>query len=324
MTDFSQYLDFEKPVVEIETAILEARKIVESGDLSKTDEVKKLKKKLTQVRKDVYGNLTSYQRVRLSRHFERPFTKDYIDILFEDFNELHGDRLFGDDAAIIGGIAKFSNQNVLVIGHQRGRTTQERISRNFGMTMPEGNRKGQRLFKLAEKFKLPLIMFIDTQGAYPGLDAEARGQAEAIARNLLVLSGLKTPMLSIVIGEGGSGGALAFGVCDRLLMLENSIYSVISPEGCASILWGKTNEDMAKMSAQAAESLKVTAKELNETGIVDDLVKEPPGGAHRDHHKAAEFLGEAISKHLEELCSFSTEDLLEKRYERIRKIGNFK
>jgi len=324
MTDFSQYLDFEKPVVEIETAILEARKIVESGDLSKADEVKKLKKKLTQVRKDVYGNLTPYQRVRLSRHFERPFTKDYIDILFEDFNELHGDRLFGDDAAIVGGIAKFSNQNVLVIGHQRGRTTQERITRNFGMTMPEGNRKGQRLFKLAEKFKLPLIMFIDTQGAYPGLDAEARGQAEAIARNLLVLSGLKTPMLSIVIGEGGSGGALAFGVCDRLLMLENSIYSVISPEGCASILWGKTNEDMSKMSAQAAESLKVTARELNETGIVDDLIKEPPGGAHRDHHKAAEFLGEAIGKHLEELCSYSTEELLEKRYERIRKIGNFK
>ena len=323
MTDFSQYLDFEQPVVEIEKAILEARKVVEAGDLSKADEVKKLKKKLAQTRKDVYGNLSAYQRVKLSRHFERPFTQDYIDILFEDFSELHGDRLFGDDAAIVGGIAKFGNKNVMVIGHQRGRTTQERIERNFGMTMPEGNRKGQRLFKLAEKFKLPLIMFIDTQGAYPGLDAEARGQAEAIARNLLVLSGLKTPIISIVIGEGGSGGALAFGVCDKLLMLENSIYSVISPEGCASILWGKTNEDMAKMSAQVAESLKVTANELSNTGIVDEVVKEPPGGAHRDHHKAAEFLGESISKHLEELSSYSTQELLDKRYERIRKIGNF-
>ena len=323
MTDFSQYLDFEQPVVEIEKAILEARKVVEAGDLSKADEVKKLKKKLAQTRKDVYGNLSAYQRVKLSRHFERPFTQDYIDILFEDFSELHGDRLFGDDAAIVGGIAKFGNKSVMVIGHQRGRTTQERIERNFGMTMPEGNRKGQRLFKLAEKFKLPLIMFIDTQGAYPGLDAEARGQAEAIARNLLVLSGLKTPIISIVIGEGGSGGALAFGVCDKLLMLENSIYSVISPEGCASILWGKTNEDMAKMSAQVAESLKVTANELSNTGIVDEVVKEPPGGAHRDHHKAAEFLGESISKHLEELSSCSTQELLDKRYERIRKIGNF-
>ena len=323
MTDFSQYLDFEQPVVEIEKAILEARKVVEAGDLSKAEEVKKLKKKLVQARKDVYGSLSAYQRVKLSRHFERPFTQDYINILFEDFSELHGDRLFGDDAAIVGGIAKFGNKSVMVIGHQRGRTTQERIERNFGMTMPEGNRKGQRLFKLAEKFKLPLIMFIDTQGAYPGLDAEARGQAEAIARNLLVLSGLKTPIISIVIGEGGSGGALAFGVCDKLLMLENSIYSVISPEGCASILWGKTNEDMAKMSAQVAESLKVTANELGNTGIVDEVVKEPPGGAHRDHHKAAEFLGESISKHLEELSSYSTQELLDKRYERIRKIGNF-
>ena len=323
MTDFSQYLDFEQPVVEIEKAILEARKVVEAGDLSKAEEVKKLKKKLVQARKDVYGSLSAYQRVKLSRHFERPFTQDYINILFEDFSELHGDRLFGDDAAIVGGIAKFGNKSVMVIGHQRGRTTQERIERNFGMTMPEGNRKGQRLFKLAEKFKLPLIMFIDTQGAYPGLDAEARGQAEAIARNLLVLSGLKTPIISIVIGEGGSGGALAFGVCDKLLMLENSIYSVISPEGCASILWGKTNEDMAKMSAQVAESLKVTANELGNTGIVDEVVKEPPGGAHRDHHKAAEFLGESISKHLEELSSYSTRELLDKRYERIRKVGNF-
>ena len=323
MTDFSQYLDFEQPVVEIEKAILEARKVVESGDLSKAEEVKKLKKKLAQTRKDVYGNLSAYQRVKLSRHFERPFTKDYIDILFDDFSELHGDRLFGDDAAIVGGIAKFGNKSVMVIGHQRGRTTQERIKRNFGMTMPEGNRKGQRLFKLAEKFNLPLVLFIDTQGAYPGLDAEARGQAEAIARNLLVLSGLKTPIISVVIGEGGSGGALAFGVCDRLLMLENSIYSVISPEGCASILWGKTKEDMTKMSAQAAESLKVTANELGSTDIVDEVIKEPPGGAHRDHHKAAEFLGEAISKHLQELSSYSTEELLDKRYEKIRKVGNF-
>lgn len=322
MTDFSQYLDFEQPVVEIEREILKVRELVEGGDISRVDEVEKLQRKLEQTRKDVYGSLSAYQRVRLSRHFERPFTLDYIERLIDGFIELHGDRLFGDDPAIVGGLGKFNGQRVLIIGHQRGRTTQERILRNFGMTMPEGNRKGQRLFELAEKFKLPLIMFIDTQGAYPGMDAEARGQAEAIARNLLVLAGLKTPIISVVLGEGGSGGALAFGVCDRLLMLENSIYSVISPEGCASILWGKSaEENMGKMAAQAAESLKLTAAELAQTGVVDEVVKEPPGGAHRDHDRAAELLGESIAKHLKEISSMSIEQLLDQRYAKFRKLG---
>jgi len=325
MTDFSQYLDFEQPVVEVEKAVLKARALVEGGDLTQAKEVGKLEKKLEQVRKDVYGSLTTYQRVRLSRHFDRPFTLDYIDRFIEDFVELHGDRLFSDDAATVGGLGKFNGQPVMIIGHQRGRTTQERIRRNFGMTLPEGNRKGQRLFKLAEKFKLPVIMLVDTQGAFPGMDAEARGQAEAIAKNLYILAGLRTPIISVVIGEGGSGGALAFGVCDRLLMLENSIYSVITPEGCASILWGKTDEkSAAKYAAQAADSLKVAAGSVADTGIVDQVVAEPPGGAHRDHTAAAELLREAISKQLAELSSLDMDELLEKRYEKFRNVGTYK
>jgi acetyl-CoA carboxylase carboxyl transferase subunit alpha len=324
MTDFSQFLDFEQPVVEVEQQVLRARELVENGDLSQAAEVQKLEKKLEQVRKDVYGGLSSYQRVRLSRHFDRPFTLDYIGRMIEGFVELHGDRLFSDDPAIVGGLGKFNGQPVLIVGHQRGRTTQERIRRNFGMTLPEGNRKGQRLFKLAEKFKIPLILLVDTQGAYPGLDAEARGQAEAIARNLLVLAGLRTPIISVIIGEGGSGGALAFGICDRLLMLENSIYSVITPEGCASILWGKTDEQSAgRYAAQAAEALKVSAASLADTGVVDQVVSEPPGGAHRDHDRAAELLTEAISKHLAELSSLDIEELLQKRYEKFRSIGSY-
>ena len=323
MQDFSQYLDFEQPIVEIEEEVRRERALVEAGELSKASDVEKLEKKLEKIRKDLYGNLSAYQRVRLSRHFERPFFLDYVERIITDFEELHGDRLFGDDPAIVGGIGKFYSRPVVVIGHQRGRSTQERIERNFGMARPEGNRKAQRLFRLAEKFKLPLLLFIDTQGAYPGLDAEARGQAEAIARNLQVLANLETIVISVVIGEGGSGGALALGVCDRLLMLENSTYSVISAEGCASIIWKDMAPDkMSQYAAQVSEALQLTAQALEKNGIVDEIVDEPPGCAHRDHDKAAELLGEALAKHLGELSSLSTEELLDKRYEKYRAIGS--
>ncbi len=324
MADFGQYLDFEKPVVLIEQELIRLRSVVESGEHSAMSEVEKLQKKLDKTRNDVYGSLKPYQRVRLSRHFERPQTVDYISKLITNFSEIHGDRVFGDDAAIVGGIGKFNGNSVIVVGQQRGRTTQERIKRNFGMTMPEGNRKAQRLFKMAEKFKLPLLLFIDTQGAYPGLEAEARGQAEAIASCLYILAGLRTPIISTVIGEGGSGGALALGICDRLLMLENSIYSVISPEACASILWGKTEgESIGTFAEVAAEALKITAQDLFQLGIADEVVKEPLGCAHRDHDKAADLLGLAIAKQLKELEKESLDSLMNKRYEKLRKLGSF-
>ncbi len=324
MVDFGQYLDFEKPVVEVEEELKRLKSLVESGDTSVLSEVEKIEKKLTKVRSEVYGTLKPYQQVRLSRHFERPFTLDYVTRLITDFHELHGDRNFGDDAAMVGGIGRFDSVPVMIVGQQRGRSTQERIKRNFGMTMPEGNRKAQRLFKLAEKFRLPLLLFIDTQGAFPGIDAEARGQAEAIASSIYMLAGLKTPVISIVIGEGGSGGALALGVCDRLLMLENAIYSVISPEGCASILWGKSEgESMATYSELAAESLKITSQSLLQLGVVDEVVKEPEGCAHRDHDKAADMLAHVISKHLRELLKTDVDELLSKRYEKFRALGVF-
>ena len=324
MTDFSQFLDFEQPVVEIEEQLGHVRSLVEAGDLSQASNVEKLEKRLEKARRDVYGNLTAYQRVRLSRHFERPFTGDYIGRIVTDFIELHGDRLFSDDNAIIGGLGWFNSERIVLVGHERGRSTAERLERNFGMPRPEGYRKALRLFKMAEKFELPLILFIDTQGAYPGLDAEARGQAEAIARNLYVLSRLRTRIISVVIGEGGSGGALALGICDRLLMLENSTYSVITPEGCASILWGKSDsENVAEYAAMAAESLKLTAPALAETNIIDQVVDEPPGGAHRDHDRAAELLGEAIAKHLSELSALPLNEVLEARYQKFRQIGAF-
>lgn len=324
MVDFSQYLDFEQPVVKVEEELVRVRSLVEAGDLSLTGELEKLERRLEKVRSEVYDNLKAYQRVKLSRHSERPFTSDYISRLITGYVELQGDRLIADDPAIIGGLGKFDSQPVVVVGHQRGRSTQERLKRNFGMTRPEGNRKAQRLFKLAEKFGLPLLLFIDTPGAYPGLEAEARGQAESIARNLLILGGLRTRVISLVIGEGGSGGALALGVCDRLLMLENSTYSVITPEGCASILWGKSEADnIGEYAALAAESLKLTAHALRETGIIDEVVEEPRGGAHRDHDRAAELVGQAIAKHLSELWSTSIDELLELRYQKFRQIGSF-
>ncbi len=314
--------DFERPVLEIENELLRVRSLVEAGDLSRAAEVERLEKRLDKVRTDVYGNLTAYQRVLLSRHSERPFTLDFVQRLVTGFVELKGDRLFADDPAIVAGLGRLNGRSVCVVGHQRGRTTHERIYRNFGMSRPEGNRKAQRLFQLAERFRIPLILFIDTPGAYPGLEAEERGQAESIARNLLVLCGLRTPIISIVIGEGGSGGALALGICDRLLMMENATYSVITAEGCASILWGKTEgENVSEYAKVAAESLKLTAKALAETGIVDEVIKEPVGGAHRDHDQAAESVGAAISKHLAELSALDVDELMERRYKKFRQIG---
>jgi len=322
MAESGHFLDFEKPVVAIEEELERVKAKVEGGDLSQAAEVERLEKKLIKVREEVFGNLTPYQRVRLSRHFDRPFTLDYVQRFITDFVELHGDRNFGDDPALVAGVGRFDGKPVMVVGHQRGRSTQERIKRNFGMTQPEGNRKAQRVFKIAEKFKLPLLLFVDTQGAYPGLEAEARGQAEAIARSLFVLAGLKTPIISTIIGEGGSGGALALGICDRLLMLEDATFSVITPEGCASILWGKTDADkVGEYAAVAAESLKLTAHALAETGIVDEVVKEPLGGAHRDHEQAAELLGQAIAKHLAEISAMDMDELLRRRYEKFRRIG---
>ena len=286
-------------------------------------DVEKLQNKLEKARKDVYGNLNAYQKVRLSRHFERPQLEDYINHLITDFTELHGDRLFGDDPAIISGIGRFAGKPVVLVGHQRGRGVQERIKRNFGMPQPEGYRKALRLFKLAEKFKMPLLLFVDTQGAYPGLEAEARGQAEAIARNLYVLAGSKTQIITVVIGEGGSGGALALSVCDRLLMLENSTYSVITPEGCASILWGKKDaENVGAYAEVAADSLQVTAQALLKNGIIDEIIPEPPGCGHRDRQKATEAVGVAIAKNLSELIQIDMSELIEKRYQKFRSIGN--
>ena len=320
--DQYQALEFERPVIEVESELMRLRALVEAGDLSKAAEVEKLEKKLEKVRSDVYGSLSAYDRVLLSRHVERPFTLDYVDRIVNNFVELKGDRVFGDDPAIVAGLGSFHGKPVAVIGHQRGRTTQERIHRNFGMSRPEGNRKAQRIFKLAERFHLPLILFVDTQGAFPGLEAEERGQAESIAKNLSLLCGLRTPIVSVVIGEGGSGGALALGICDRLLMLENSTYSVITPEGCASILWGKDDaEKVSEYAKIAAESLKLTARSLAETGILDEVVKEPVGGAHRDHDQAAELVGNALAKHLTELSAMSIDELLDSRYKKFRKIG---
>jgi acetyl-CoA carboxylase carboxyl transferase subunit alpha len=326
---WTQVLDFEKPIVELEEQLDRMRALVESGELSLANDVEKLERKLDKTRSEVYKALNAYQRVRLSRHFDRPFTLDYINRFITGFTELHGDRLFGEDAAIVAGIGKFRNQPVAIVGHQRGRTTEERILRNFGMPNPEGYRKAQRIFRMAERFELPLLLFIDTQGAFPGLEGEERGQAEAIANSLMVLSGLRTPIISTVIGEGGSGGALALGICDRLLMLENSTYSVITPEGCAAILWGKEtatdSKDGAGKAAEnariAAESLQLTAQSLSSFGVADEIVKEPTGGAHRDHGLAAEYVEAAIGRQLSALSALSKEELLKQRYQKFRNIG---
>jgi len=309
-------LDFERPLLELENRISELRA---SGDSKTTlDEVGKLQERLLRQQRKVYGGLTPWQRAQIARHPKRPHTLDLFRLLLEEFVELHGDRVFGDDKAIVGGLARFDGEPVVVMGHQKGRDTRENIARNFGMPHPEGYRKALRLMELAAKFGKPILTFIDTPGAYPGLGAEERGQGEAIARNLREMAGLGTPIVCVVTGEGGSGGALAIGVGNRVLMLEHAIYSVISPEGCAAILWGE-----ASKAPEAAELMRVTAPDLLRLGVIDGIVPEPVGGAHRNWEETAENLRGALRKSLQELRSRSAEGLVADRYEKFRKIGVF-
>jgi acetyl-CoA carboxylase carboxyl transferase subunit alpha len=323
MSPIEHPLEFERPLVELEYQLERLKDELASGDTSRRDEYAVLEQKVSKIRKEIYGKLTPYQRVQLSRHFDRPFTLDYIKYIFTDFIEFHGDRAFRDDPAIVGGTARLGEVPVMVVGHQRGRTTAERLKRNFGMPNPEGYRKALRLFEMAEKFGLPLFTFIDTQGAFPGLEAEERGQAEAIARNLLVLSELTVPIISVVIGEGGSGGALALGVADRILMMENACYSVITPEGCASILWHSADKaDVSTEQASlAAEALNLTAQDLKRLNLADDIVPEPVGGAHSNHKEAAELLRAVLVKTLDPLSKLTVKELVDKRYEKFRRIG---
>jgi len=324
MSEVLHPLEFEKPLVELEAQLTKLKDELASGDQTKRDEYARLESKVAKVRREIYGKLSPYQRVQLSRHFDRPFTLDFIKFMLTDWVEFHGDRLFRDDAAIVGGTGRLGGLPVMLIGHQRGRTTTERLKRNFGMPNPEGYRKALRLFRLAEKFGLPLITLIDTQGAFPGLEAEERGQAEAIARNLAELSELTTPVISVVIGEGGSGGALALGVSDRILMLENACYSVITPEGCASILWHHDRgEAPSAQAATAAEILQLTAQDLKRLGVIDEIVPEPLGGAHANHKETAEVLSTYLQKHLNQLSKYSIQDLLEARYKKFRALGPY-
>ncbi|MFJ7950295.1 acetyl-CoA carboxylase carboxyltransferase subunit alpha [Lysinibacillus sp. NPDC096418] len=314
----SKTLAFEEPVVQLRGKIDELKTIAAEADVDMTGEIERLETRLSQLEQSIYANMKPWDRVQVARHPERPTTLQYIEAMCENFIELHGDRNFGDDAAIIGGIAFFEGQPVTLIGHQRGKSTKENIRRNFGMPHPEGYRKALRLMKQAEKFNRPIICFIDTKGAYPGKAAEERGQSEAIARNLIEMAGLKVPVISIVIGEGGSGGALALGVANRVFMLENSTYSVISPEGAASILWRD-----GSLAQQAAEALRITAPDLKELGVIDGIIPEVAGGAHRNVAKQALYLKECISDTLKILGAFNAEQLVEDRYEKFKKIGQF-
>ncbi len=311
-------LAFEEPVVQLREKIDELKTIAAEADVDMTGEIEKLETRLSQLEQSIYTNMKPWDRVQVARHPERPTTLQYIEAMCEDFIELHGDRTFGDDAAILGGIAMFEGQPVTVIGHQRGKSTKENIRRNFGMPHPEGYRKALRLMKQAEKFNRPIICFIDTKGAYPGKAAEERGQSEAIARNLVEMAGLTVPVISIVIGEGGSGGALALGVANRVFMLENSTYSVISPEGAASILWRD-----GSLAKQAAEAMRITAPDLKELGVIDGIIPEITGGAHRNVVKQALSIKECISDTLHVLNSLSGEQLIEDRYDKFKKIGQY-
>ncbi|MBU0605147.1 MAG: acetyl-CoA carboxylase carboxyltransferase subunit alpha [Candidatus Omnitrophica bacterium] len=312
-------LEFEKPIIELERKIEELKALTSHKDISIAGEIKTLEGKLHQIKKDVYENLTPWQRVQIARHPKRPYTLDYIEMMMTDFIEIHGDRHFSDDKAMICGLARIDGENVAVIGHQKGRDTKENLNRNFGCANPEGYRKAMRVMYLAAKFNLPVITFIDTPGAYPGIGAEERGQAEAIAYNLREMADLKTPILVFVIGEGGSGGALGIGVGDRIFVLENAYYSVISPEGCAAILWKERSR-----SPDAAAALKLTAKDLIEMKIIDGMVKEPLGGAHRDPHETADNIKKVIKKELANLSVIPKDKLIKMRYDKIRSIGVFK
>ncbi|WP_294708549.1 acetyl-CoA carboxylase carboxyltransferase subunit alpha [uncultured Fusobacterium sp.] len=310
--------EFEKEIVELENKIVEMKKFSEEKGIDLSGEISKFVAERDEKLKEIYKNLSSWDKVFVSRHPERPYTLDYIENIATDFIELHGDRLFKDDPAIVGGFCKIDGKKVLIVGHQKGRTTEEKIYRNFGMANPEGYRKALRLFKMAERFSIPIVTFIDTPGAYPGLEAEEHGQGEAIARNLMEMSGLKVPIISFVIGEGGSGGALGLGVSDKIYMLENSVYSVISPEGCAAILYKD-----ASRAEEAAENLKITAQSLYKLGVIDGIVEEPAGGAHRDHKCIALNLKNIILSSFSELEKISVEELVENRYNKFRKMGSF-
>ncbi len=312
-----EYLDFETPVMQIQ------EKIDQLKDLGKTnsrklDEIPKLQKKMEELQREIYSKLSPWQITQLARHPRRPGTSDYIKLIFEDFVELHGDRLYGDDKSMITGLARLEGRSVIVIGHEKGKGVKDRIVHNFGMSHPEGYRKALRIMELAEKFNKPIITFVDTPGAYPGVQAEERGQSEAIAKNLWVMSQLSVPIIAVVIGEGGSGGALAISVADQMLMLEYSVYSVISPEGCAAILW----DDPAKIS-EAAESLRLTAKDLLALGVIEDIIPEPLGGAHYDPKKMGELISKTICKKVSALELIPPEERVKQRYERLRKIGAY-
>ena len=313
------FLDFEQQVAELENKIEQLRYVQDDSALDISDEISRLQKKSQTLTKDIYAKLTSWQISQVSRHPQRPYTLDYIGHLFTDFEELHGDRAYADDPAIVGGLARFNGQSVMVIGHQKGRDTKERQYRNFGMPRPEGYRKALRLMRLAEKFGIPIMTFIDTPGAYPGVGAEERGQSEAIGRNLYVMAELRVPMICTIIGEGGSGGALAVAVGDALLMLQYATYAVISPEGCASILWKS-----ASKAEEAAETLAITATRLKALGLVDKIVSEPLGGAHRDYAATMQSVKKALADALKQAQARSTNDLLQTRFNRIMGYGKFK
>jgi acetyl-CoA carboxylase carboxyl transferase subunit alpha len=314
----SVWLDFEKPVVELETRIKELREFATSSNMEVDEEVQRLERKVERLRRDIYSKLTRWQRVQLARHPRRPYMLDYLQLLSQEFMELHGDRGFRDDPSIVGGLARMDGRPIMVVGHQKGRNTKENIHRNFGMPHPEGYRKALRLFQTADRFRLPILTFVDTPGAYPGVGAEERGQSEAIARNLREMARLRVPIVSVVIGEGGSGGALALAVADRVYMLENAIYSVISPEGCAGILW----KDKAK-APQAAEVLRLTARDVLELGVIDGLIEEPMGGAHRDLAQAARAIGQTVSGAFHALEAVPEDELLTKRLEKYLAMGVF-
>ncbi|MFW6381539.1 MAG: acetyl-CoA carboxylase carboxyltransferase subunit alpha [Bacillota bacterium] len=311
-------MEFEKPLIELEEKIKELQAFMDEKDLDLSDEIKRLRVRARNLQEEIYNNLKAWQILKLARHQDRPLTRDYIDYFVEDFMELHGDRRFGDDRALIGGIGLIEDRPVTIIGHQKGRSTKENLERNFGMAHPEGYRKALRLMKQAEKFNRPVISLINTPGAYPGVGAEERGQAEAIAYNLQEMSDLKTPIIVIVIGEGGSGGALGIGLGDRIMMFEYSYYSVSSPEACAAILWKDADK-----AAEAAEALQLTSSDLLQLGVIDRIIKEPPGGAHKDPEAAAHTLKQEIISSIDELSELSTSELLDQRYQKIRHMGKF-
>ena len=314
-----RFLDFEQPIAELEAKIEELRYVGDDSEININEEVARLKGKSESLTKSIFAKLSPWQVARVARHESRPYTADYLSMIAPDFQELHGDRMYADDPAIIGGVGRIDGKAVMFIGHQKGRDTKERVRRNYGMPKPEGYRKAQRLMQLAEKFSMPVVTFIDTPGAYPGVGAEERGQSQAIAQSLYLMAGLKTPIISVVIGEGGSGGALAIGVGDRLLMLQYAVYSVISPEGCASILWKSADK-----AEDAAAAMRITATSLSEFGLVDEVLEEPLGGAHRNPQAMAEVIRNALLKSIDEVDGLPIEELLELRQRRLAGFGHFK